>query len=305
MPPAVDLAYLDAAELTARLPWTRVADALDAAMVTAFDTAPVDRVGVPTAGGELLVMPAASPTAAGVKLVGIGHGNDAHGLPRIQALYVLFDAATMTPQAVLDGTSLTTIRTAGQSAAVVRRLAPPEARRLVVFGAGPQARAHVEALRAVRPVEQVRVVARRRDRAQALCAELGDAVPGTPEDVTDADLVVCATTSATPVFDGDALGPRTFVVAVGSHTPDARELDDTTIGRADLVLAEHRATALREAGDLIAAVASGAIAQERIRDFADVAAGRVAPATGVTVYKSVGMAYQDLAVVEAAMGEHA
>ena len=201
------LAYLDAAELAARLPWTRVADALDDALATAFDTAPVDRIGVPTAGGELLVMPAASATGAGVKLVGIGHDNDARGLPRIQGVYVLFDAATMTPQAVLDGTSLTTIRTAGQSAAVVRRLAPADASRLVVFGAGPQARAHVEALRAVRPVERIRIVARRRERAEALCAALGsgDAAPGTPDDVADADLVVTATTSATPVFDGALL----------------------------------------------------------------------------------------------------
>lgn len=299
--------YLDAAELAARLPWTRVADALDAALATAFRTAPVDRIAVPTAGGELLVMPAASAAAAGVKLVGIGRDNDARGLPRVQGVYVLFDAVTMTPQAVLDGTALTTIRTAGQSAAVVRRLAAPGASRLVVFGAGPQARAHVEALRAVRPVGQVRIVARRRDRAEALCAQLGalDVAPGTPEDVMGADLVVTATTSTTPVFDGRALAGGAFVVAVGSHTPAARELDDTTLGRADLVLAEHRATALREAGDLIAAVAAGALAPDRIRDFGDVVAGGVGPPAGIGVYKSVGMAYQDLAVVEAATGERA
>ncbi len=300
--------YLDAAELTARLPWSRVADALDAALQTAFDTDPVDRIGAPTAGGELLVMPAVSATGAGVKLVGIGRENDARGLPRIQGVYVLFDAATLTPQAWVDGTVLTTIRTAGQSAAVVRRLAATDATRLVVFGAGPQARAHVEAVRAVRPIEQVRIVARRPDRAEQLCASLADAgldvAPGTPEAVGEADLVVCATTSRTPVFEGTALGKRAFVVAVGSHTPDARELDDTVFRRASLVLAEHRATALREAGDLIQAVAAGALSAERIRDFTDLDSGRVAPVPGIAVYKSVGMAYQDLAVVEAAMAEH-
>ena len=125
---------------------------------------------------------------------------------------------------------------------------------------------------------------------------------GTPQDVASADVVVCATTSPTPVFDGAALSDGGFVVAVGSHTPGAREVDDTTIRRAGLVLAEHRATALREAGDLIQAVAAGALTADEIRDFTDVAAGQVEPIDGITVYKSVGMAYQDLAVVEAAFG---
>ncbi|QFY09873.1 ornithine cyclodeaminase family protein [Nonomuraea phyllanthi] len=298
--------FLDSHEVAARLPWPAVIDALDRAVPAAFgDGRFHDRSVIPARGGHLLAMPAASENAVGVKLVGVGPDNPRHGLPRIQALYVVFDARHLSPLAVLDGTSLTTIRTAGQSAAVVRRLAAPDARHLVVFGSGPQARAHVEALCAVRPVETVRIVARRPEPVAALCAELGsdrlDVRPGTPDDVSKADVVVCATTSATPVFDGRDLGERACVVAVGSHTPDARELDHAVFTRASLTLVEHRGTALREAGDIIHAVAAGVLTEDRITDFGDLAE-RGAPAVeGISVYKSVGMGYQDLAVIEEAL----
>lgn len=282
--------------------WPNVIDALERALPVAFRSGHfVDRFSVEAVGGELLVMPAADENTIGVKLAGVGSDNRRYGLPRIQALYVVFDARTLSPLAVLDGTSLTAIRTAGQSAMVVRKLASPSARQLVVFGSGPQARAHIEAVCAVRPIESVRVIGRRPEPVAVLCAELGsdrlDVRAGTAEDVLTADVVVCATTSQTPVFDGTKLNEQAFVVAIGSHTPEARELDDAVFSRASTVLVEHRETALREAGDIIQALQANSLRHDQIMDFSDLAAGRLNATTGISVYKSVGMGYQDLAVV--------
>jgi ornithine cyclodeaminase/alanine dehydrogenase-like protein (mu-crystallin family) len=298
--------FLDAEEITARLPWPNVIDALERALPVAFGSGQfVDRFKVQAAGGELLVMPAADENMIGVKLVGVGPENGRYGLPRIQALYIVFNARNLSPLAVLDGTSLTTIRTAGQSAMIVRRLAAPGARQLVVFGSGPQARVHIEAVCTARPIESVRIIGRRPEPVVLLCAELGserlDVRPGTPEDVSAADIVVCATNSQTPVFDGTKLNEQACVVAVGSHTPDARELDDAVFSRASAVLVEHRETALREAGDIIQALATNSLRPGQIVDFGDLAAGRLIAASGISVYKSVGMAYQDLAVVAEAL----
>jgi ornithine cyclodeaminase/alanine dehydrogenase-like protein (mu-crystallin family) len=284
------------------LSWPNVIDALERALPVAFGSGQlVDRFSVEAVGGELLVMPAADENRVGVKLAGVGSENRRYGLPRIQALYIVFDAQTLSPLAVLDGTSLTRIRTAGQSAMTVRRLAAPGARRLVVFGSGPQARAHIEAVCSVRPIDSVRVIGRRQEPVALLCAELGsdrlDVRAGTAENVLTADIVVCATTSQTPVFDGTKLNDQAFVVAIGSHTPDARELDDAVFSRASAVLVEHRETALREAGDIIQALNANSLRPDQIMDFSDLAAGQLTATAGISVYKSVGMGYQDLAVV--------
>ncbi len=298
--------FLDAEEVTARLPWPNVIAALERALPVAFEAGQfVDRFKVNAVGGELLVMPAADENLIGVKLVGVGPENGRYGLPRIQALYIAFNARNLSPTSVLDGTSLTTIRTAGQSAMIVRRLAAPDAHQLVVFGSGPQARAHIEAVCTARPIDSVRIIGRRPEPVALLCAELGsdqlDVRPGTPEDVSAADVVVCATNSQRPVFNGTNLNEQAFVVAVGSHTPDARELDDAVFSRASTVLVEHRDTALREAGDIIQALTTNSLRPDQIVDFGDLAAGRLNTATGISVYKSVGMAYQDLAVAAEAL----
>jgi ornithine cyclodeaminase len=165
------LPHIDAAELGSLVSWTDAIAAIGRAVAERDSGGPA-RTAVPVSGGELLVMPAATPRSAGVKLAGVAPGNPAAGLPRIQAVYVLFDAATLTPRALIDGTALTTLRTPAQSAFAVRELAAPDADRLVVFGTGPQAWGHVHALAAVRRIRSVVVAgpdacARRRTRGTA------------------------------------------------------------------------------------------------------------------------------------------
>ena len=296
------LPYLDAAAVASALSWRDVVAALGrgARSGSALDDAPA-RVAVPVSSGELLLMPAESSSAVGVKVLGVAPGNPGRGVPRVQAVYLLMDRLTLAPVAAVEGAALTEVRTAGLSALAVSQLAEPAARRLVVFGAGPQARGHVSALAAVRPIETVVIVGRDHSRVAALCADLRradlDVRPGAARDVSDADIVACATTARTPLFDGDVLPPHACVVAVGTHEPDARELDAAVFGRAARVVVEHRATALREAGDVILALADGAIAADALVELGDLP--QLPRASGISIFKSVGMAWADLAVTEA------
>src|SRR5262245_41916300 len=209
--------HIDAAELSSLVSWTVAIAAIGRAVAERDHDGPA-RITVPVSGGELLVMPATTARSAGVKLAGVAPGNPAAGLPRIQAVYVLFDAATLTPRALIDGTALTTLRTPAQSAFAARELAAPDDGRLVVFGTGPQAWGHVHALAAVRPISDVVVVGRTPAHVEVLVERLtGEGIaarPGDPGAVRDADLVVCATTARTPVFEGGLLADHACVIAV-------------------------------------------------------------------------------------------
>jgi ornithine cyclodeaminase len=260
-----------------------------------------------TPAGTLLMMPASGERGVGVKLVTLSEFNPQKGLPFVQATYVVFDRETQAPEAVLDGTELTTLRTGAVSGLATRHLANPDARRLVLFGAGVQANVHLEAMCAVRPVSDVVVVSRTLASAETLVERarvMGlEARVGEPSDVRETDLVCTCTTSAVSVFDGRDLAPGAHVNAVGAYLPDQRELDTETIRRAKVVV-ETRREALAEAGDLLIPIGEGAIDEEHIvADLTDVARGttvRTDPAD-VTVFKSVGIGFEDLVVARAAL----
>jgi ornithine cyclodeaminase/alanine dehydrogenase-like protein (mu-crystallin family) len=275
--------FLSAADVEERLDVSRAADVLEAALAEGFDPeADPPRRALELGRGELLVMPSAAGGHAAVKLVSVG------GEPRIQGLCVVFDGETLAPTAVVDGMALTNLRTPAISALAVRRLAPPDARRLLVFGRGPQAHAHVEAMRAVRRIEREDMVGR----------DGGDV----DELVAAADIICCCTTAREPLFNGDLVADRAAVVAIGSHEPDVREVDDALVRRATVVV-ESRASALREAGDVIAAIASGALDQNELVTLAELV--RDEPALDMSrprLFKSTGMAWED-AVVAAAVAK--
>lgn len=297
------LPFLDASTLMSLVSPREAQDALESALAGGLDlTASLPRRAVQTRSGELLLMPAESTDAVGFKLLGLAPGNPAAGLPRIQGLYVLFDADTLTPQLLIDGSALTLLRTPAVSALAVQHLAAPDAQVLTVFGTGPQAQAHVQAVASIRPISVVNVVGRRPEAAAAMCAALRAAGlaanPGGEESVADADIVVCVTTSKVPLFHGDVLADHACVVAIGSHQPGERELDDRVFARASRVVVEDLQTALREAGDVMMAIEGGALV---VSDLIDMIEMLAAPESrGVTVFKSVGMSWQDLAVAEAA-----
>jgi ornithine cyclodeaminase len=271
------------------------------------------RTAVLTQAGQLLLMPAAMSRFVGVKLVSVAPNNPALGLPRIQGVYVLLDAVSLTPVALIDGVTLTSLRTPATSAVALRQIAPHRAVRLVVIGTGPQGYGHVEALQAVRPVSHVTVAGRDRARAFEMAHWVADR--GIPADIVassdlpeglegpirQADVVVCATTSRWPLFDGRWLNDEAAVVAVGSHEPDAREVDSETVLRSTVIV-ETRETAMREAGDIIIPIRDGECGPEVIAgDLAQLVKGHLRiPADRPRFFKSTGEAWEDLVVASAA-----
>jgi len=288
--------WLDGATMARLLPMPDAVAVIEGALRAGLDPrADPPRTAVDVAAGQVLLMPAHAPTEVGVKIVSVAPGNPDRGLPRIQAVYVLLDAGSLTPVALLDGTALTALRTPAVSAAAARHLAEEGASRLVVFGTGPQALAHVAALRAVRPVTDVVVVGRDPTRTKAFAARTGARV-GDPDAVADADIVVCATTAADALLRAEEVRDTACVLAIGSHEPHRRELPGALLGRASVVV-EDVATALREAGDVIMAVAEGALEPARLLTLAGIVTGRTPTDRGrPRVFKSVGMAWQDLVV---------
>ena len=300
-----DLGVIGAEELRARLPMEAAIDALEEAFRTQDAGAGPLRSRVDTAVGTLLLMPASGRDGVGVKLVTLSPDNPAKGLPFIHAVYALFDADTQAPTAILDGAALTALRTAAVSGLATRHLANPDAGRLALFGAGVQAASHLEAMRAVRPLREVVVVSRSRGPAEALVERARAtglvASLGEPAAVAQADLVCTCTTSATPVFDGAALGAGVHVNAIGSYQPHTREVDTETVRRARVVV-EHRDVAMAEAGDLLVAIEEGAIVPEHVvADLAELVRGTRVRRTPeeITLYEGVGMAFEDLAVARA------
>lgn len=259
----------------------------------------------------LLLMPAwsdlseglAADAVTGVKIVSVVPGNGARGLASVIGSYVLMSGVSGAPLAVLDGTRLTLWRTAAASALAADHLARPDARRLVMVGAGALAEHLVEAHCAIRPIEEVAVWNRSPAKAEALAAKFGGrsfsvrAVTDLEAAVREADVVSTATMSTTPLVAGARLKPGAHVDLVGGYTPTMREADDEVVRRAR-VFVDTRAGATREAGDIVQPIASGVLRAEAIvGDLADLCRGEVAGRGArdeITLFKSVGTALEDL-----------
>lgn len=292
---------IGAEELRRLVPMDRAIDAVERAFRDDDSETPPRR-HLAIGDADLLFMPSWSTRAAGVKLVTVTPGNPARGLPLINGSYLLFDRETLRPSAVIDAAALTGLRTAAVSGVATRALAHPEAKALVIFGAGVQAHRHLEAMVAVRPIRELGVVSRSDPPARALvdhARSLGlDASVGTPS-VSDADIVCTCTTSPSPVFDGARLNDVAHVNAVGSYKADAREIDSETVRRASVVVVEDREV-MRESGDLAVPLTEGDLDETGIVTLGEVLGGAAAP-RGITLFKSVGRAFEDLAVAEAAV----
>jgi ornithine cyclodeaminase len=278
------------------------------ALLDGFDPAADPPRSSPTVrNGQLLVMPSQTPAAVGVKVLSVAPRNPAQGRERIQALYVLMDVETLTPSILLDGTAITALRTPAVSALGMDALAPQQVSKVVIFGSGPQAVRHAEALLQLRRPDELVIVARRPDAGAAAADTI--AAHGVPartvgtddrgaveEAVRSAQVVVTATSAGAPVLDGDWVADGACVVAIGSHEPDRRELDGALMHRS-LVVVEDTATALREAGDVIMAVAEGALGEAALGTLRDLVLGRVVRAEDrPNVFKTVGMSWEDLVI---------
>ncbi|GAC1469432.1 MAG: ornithine cyclodeaminase family protein [Chloroflexota bacterium] len=242
--------------------------------------------------GFLALMPAYTGTALGAKLVAF-YPQNAH-VPTHHAIIQLFRPETGEPLVTMDGRFITEVRTAAVSAVATSYLARRDARVLAILGAGVQARSHLEALRLVRTFREIRVWSPR--RAEAFAREFGlRAALSAEEAVRGADVVVTATTSQTPVLCGEWLSPGAHVNAIGAPRPDWRELDDEVLRRARLYV-DSREAAVAESGDVIAAGAES-IVDEIGAVINGTAPGRES-ADDVTVFKSLGLAVEDVVTAE-------
>jgi len=268
---------------------------------------------VPRHNGVTLFMPAylAADDQMAVKIVSVFNDNPAKGLPLIHALVVVVDATTGEPAAVMDGTYLTALRTGAASGAATDLLAREDASTAAIFGAGAQGRTQLEAVCAVRPVQEAWVYDVSRERAAAYAAEMSERlslpvrVAETPaEAVHRADVICTATTSTKPVFADADVRPGTHINAIGAYTPQMQEIPAETVLRAKVVIDHHEAS-LAEAGDLLIPLRQGLMTEDHIyAELGEIAAGlkpgRKLPEE-ITLFKSVGVAVQDVAAASAVL----
>jgi ornithine cyclodeaminase/alanine dehydrogenase-like protein (mu-crystallin family) len=260
------------------------------------------------AATTLLIMPAWNKAYTGIKTVTLKTDNDAQGLPAVQASYLLFDNATGSPVAIMDGTELTRRRTAAAGALAADYLARKDASTLVLVGAGSLATHFAKAHAAVRPIKTVLMFNRTHEKAVRVAREL-HAEGFAAEAVTDLEAamaradIVCGVTSATgPVIKGAWVKPGTHIDLAGAFRPTARETDGAAVGMAR-VFVDTREGALAEAGDLLMAQSEGHFKWDQIQgDLFQLTRGTVAgrkTESEVTLFKSSGTALEDL--VAAAM----
>ena len=293
---------LSAADVRAALPMPKAIDAMRHAygQLSAGKVTAPPRQHISTDKGVTLLMPAHLPERSefGIKVVSVYDNNPNLDLPRITATVLVLDPATGLPKAIMDGSSLTAIRTGAGGGVAADLLARKDAKTVGLFGAGVQARAQLQAVMAVRDIKRVNLISRTKTSAQQLATEITtwtDAPDislalNSQQVVADADIVICATTSATPLFDGNALQPGTHITAVGTFVPKKREVDTTTIRRADRIVVDSREACLEEAGDLI--IPNAEIDAEIGEIVKGDKQGRQSN-DEITFFKSVGVAVQD------------
>lgn len=275
------------------------------------------RLSIPSHDALAIFMPAyvhtAEADALAVKVVNIFPQNPARGLPYIQAVVLAFDAASGNVSAMLEGSTLTAIRTGAGSGAAIDLLARKDSKVVTVFGAGAQGRTQLEAACSVRNIEKAWVFDSNMERAEAFAKEMAGqgAIPSTLEPapsaqaaVKDADIICTATTSTTPVFADADLKPGVHISAIGSYTPEMAEVPAETIARAS-VFVDSRSAVLAEAGDLIQPIQKGLISESHVRaELGEIILGRKAGRQSdeeVTYFKSVGVAVQDAIAAQLAL----
>lgn len=272
------------------------------------------RLDVPAYRGVSLFMPAylRESHQVAVKVVSVFGENPKRGLPVIHGLVLLLEEETGRPLCLLEGGSLTAIRTGAGSGAATDLLARPDAKVVAIIGSGVQARTQLEAVCTVRSIEEVRVYSPTQAHAETFAQEMAGQgpIPAYIQVMTDADsavlgadIVCTATPAPKPVFNGRSLAPGTHLNAVGSFTPAMIELDETTILRS-LVVVDSRESVLEEAGELITLLQQGIITPDHIHaELGEIVAGlkpgRTSP-DQITFFKSCGVAVQDAAAAHIA-----
>jgi ornithine cyclodeaminase/alanine dehydrogenase-like protein (mu-crystallin family) len=282
-----------------------MAPAMRAASAGSVPTEPRLKESFAGGKGGMLLMRAESAELGyyAIKQISFMPDNARRGLPVIQGLISLFELDSGSPVAVLDGTAVTTLRTAAASGLATRELARANARSLGIFGTGVQVRGHIAAISAVRDIDEVVIWGRNPDHSRALVAELSDQFAARLTATTEPSVaagcdVVCTLTGASePVLRGEWVRPGTHVNLVGAHSLNAREADSSLMSRAR-VYCDLLDSVRAEAGDIVIPIEEGVFAEDHIvGEIGELLAGSVAGRADdsqITLYKSLGVAAQDL-----------
>jgi alanine dehydrogenase len=271
-------------------------------------------VRLPDESGLLAIMPGhiserdGGRPALGMKAVAIFPGNAARGIDTHQGAVILLDAETGRLSAVMDAAAITAIRTAAVSAVATDLLARQDASDLAILGAGVQARTHLEAIAAVRPLRRARIWSRTAERARNFVTEEHhrysfsvEAVPTAEAAVRDAGIIVTVTASPEPVLAGAWVKRGAHINAVGSALPTARELDTACVC-SSRIFVDRRESALAEAGDILIPIREGALRPDQIvGELGQVLNGQVEGRRSdgeVTLFKSLGLAVEDVAAAD-------
>ena len=287
--------HLDEHDVQQVLKWGDLIAAMEKAML-AFSTGrvlqPVRNLLTIEEGKRYLgIMPAVTDEAMGLKVVSFYPGNAGKGIPTHMAMVLLFRPETGEPLAVMDGRLITEMRTAAVSAAVTNRLASPDSHVLALLGSGVQAKAHLEALNHVRKFDEVRVWSRTPEHAHRFASQHGAIAADAKFAVRGADVIVTATNALQPILKGAWLKSGAHVNAVGSPRPTWRELDDEAMR--NVLVVDLREAVLKESGDVI--LSNAQIYAEVGEIFAGI---KPSPVSQITVFKSVGIAVEDIASAE-------
>lgn len=307
----MELRILSAAEVVQALPMAAAIEGMKTAFAQLSAgqvTVPVRvHVGVPQHDGVSLFMPALLHQSGdlAVKVVSVFPHNPTKGLPVINGIVLVLDETTGVPRALMDGGSLTAVRTGAVSGAATDLLANPDASSVAIIGSGVQARTQLEAVCTVRQITAVYVYSPNRDHAEAFAAAAAGRGPipanvvvvhSAETAVSQADIICAATSSYTPVFDGRALKPGAHVNGVGSFRTTMQEIDLATVQRS-LVVVDSREAMWEEAGDLVIPLNAGDIAESHIHaELGELVSGAKPGRTSrdqITFFKSVGVAVQD------------
>jgi ornithine cyclodeaminase len=314
---------LNAAEVREALPMPQAIEAMREAFAAFSNGRAVvparTHLAVPQHAGTSLIMPAlvndndSNNEALAVKVVSVFDKNSESGLARIQAAVLVLDPATGQPQALLEGAALTAIRTAAASGLATELLSRRDSRIVAILGAGVQARAHLEALCAVRPITEVRIYSRTPAKVEVLLRDIANrrehkvrlvAATSAREALDHADIICCTTTSSVPVFADADVAAGTHINAVGSYTPGAREAPAETVRRARVVV-DSRQASWDEAGDLIQPLNAGVIDRDHIyAELGEIVTCRKPGRSDncqITLFKSVGLAVQDAVAARRAL----
>lgn len=300
------LTYISEEQLFELISPKQAALLLRKALSEGFDPADdCERSSAELNGGQMLLMPSSLPQASGIKVLTLADGNPERGLPLIQGAYLLFEGDSLAPVAIIDGAGLTNLRTPALSLAGIYEplVARAEAGdvEVAIFGTGVQARFHKRAVDSVlEGVAQADVTFISRTQPEDLESWVQAGSDEARAATAEADLVLCCTTSSEPILDVDDVSETAIIVALGSHTPGARELSGELVGSGQVII-EDLGAAKREAGDVIQAVGEGHVSWDDVLLFKDVAAGRVElDPTKRIIFKTTGMPWEDLALAHAA-----